>query len=288
MKCSRIALLLALAVLGEVTVARATDDVATYPFSKAAVLRLIYEEVVRPAQWFDNAADWRDTDMSRDARDDASDSSADEGATSVTGSSAEDKPSGSNYNGYYGNDARTVEESDVEGNIDQSSATEEQIADDDGGESNALMQINVSRDADASKSAGQSNGEDDVDDMNGSENNVTPAADEPNDNDQQSAVRETLNREIETDGDAESFDFDGTEYVYCSSAEKFAASAEMAAACCSMVSKLRGWVASPADYWHMAVRNISERIAGIDWLAVLHGQPADGVGERGSSDNEEP
>jgi hypothetical protein len=281
MKCSRIALLLVLTVLGGVAVARATEELMTSPLSNAEVLRLLYLDVVRPAEWFESATDWRDNDTPTDARDD-SPNAADEEATSRQASSEDDSSSGSDYNGYYGNDANAIEmenaqkderaaepdasdaaeQSNVKDNSDPVDATERPDVDGEPGETNPAMRPNLDDDADRSNTAQQSNDEEGMSEV---ESKSAPAADEPNTDDQQSSPAETSDRETQADDDMEFFDVYGVEYVYCSPQEKFATRVEMAAVCCSMLSRLADWAALSADDVRVALGNISERIVQIDW-----------------------
>jgi len=85
MKCSRIALLLALTVLGWASMAPAANQGATDPFDKTALLPLPYRNILHQADLSESATDWRDSDFATDA--------------------GVDNSNDSSSNRYYGNDA---------------------------------------------------------------------------------------------------------------------------------------------------------------------------------------
>jgi hypothetical protein len=319
MKCSRIALLLMLTILGGVVSARATDELAKFPLSRTQALELLYLDVVRPAEWFESATDWRDNDTPTDVRDDrlksdeSRSSAGDKETASQEASSMDDSSSNSDYYGYYGNDANAVEmqnaqkgaqadkraaESDgsdaaapsatersgAEGITDPVETTVQPSMSDEDDEANPATSPNVDDDADRSTTAQGSN---DEDSMSEPESRVAPAADEPKTDSGKSVPGEGSKREAQADGDAEPYGGHEVEYVYCAPEEKVARSGEMAAVYCSMALRLADWAVFSADDVRAALRSISERIVRVGWESLLSREAHDGSVQEEVSAGEE-
>jgi hypothetical protein len=301
MKCSRITLLLALMILGGVAAARATDDLTAYPLSKADVLRLLYLDIVRPAEWFESAADWRGDYKATDAGDDSllysddnlNNPAVNDGARQDLSSDG-DNSSGSEYSGYYGNDASATEMNDSRGEkltaksdrLDAAEATEDPTAGGQDDVADPSTPPSIDDDATKANTTQQSDDEEGMIVIE-SESQTMPAADEPKADAQQSAPVDPSSREIHADGNAEFFDDYGVEYVYSVPQAKFANRAEVAAVCCSMLSRLGSLAVLSGDGLYAAARNVSRQIVQIDWDSLLDRMSASGVREQSPSDMEE-